>query len=226
MPLLIMLGLIGVFYAAWIALAQTDMKRLIAYSSISHMGIIVIGIAVWDRITVSGAVLQMVNHGVTTSALFIMAGMLAERTHSRKFADLGGIWKKMPVFSGFFLLFAMAFVALPGTGNFTGEILILLGTFRVYPIVAVIAFISMVFCLIYALRLVQDSLFGEPREEHDYWDVTPREMVVLVSLTAAVFWLGLYPAPFLNALQPSCKSCSNMLRWRHISCNGDDHAAG
>jgi NADH-quinone oxidoreductase subunit M len=200
-PLLLVLGLIGLFYASWIALAQTDMKRLVAYSSISHMGMIVIGLAVWEQMTISGAVLQMLNHGITTSALFIMVGMLSERTHSRDFADYGGLWKKMPVFSGFFLLFGMAFIALPGTNNFAGEILILLGTFRTYPIIAVIAFVIFVFGLIYTLRLIQDALFGEPKKELDLWDVTPRETLILASLAALILFVGLYPMPFLNLLQ-------------------------
>lgn len=200
-PLLLGLGLIAIFYAAWIALAQTDMKRMIAYSSISHMGLIVIGLAVWNQITLSGVVLQLVNHGVTTSALFIMIGMLGERVHFREFGHFRGLWKKMPVFSGFFMLFGMAFVALPGTNNFAGEIMILLGTFKAYPVVGIVAFAGMVAGLIYTMRLIQEALFGEPTEGLELWDVTPREMVILGSLACAVLFVGFYPMPFLNAVQ-------------------------
>ena len=105
-PLLLVLGIGGLFYAGWIALAQADIKRLVAYSSIAHMGMIIIGIVIWNAVTLSGAVLQMINHGLSTSALFIMVGMLDERIHSRDFAKLGGLWSKMPVFGAFFLLFA------------------------------------------------------------------------------------------------------------------------
>jgi len=199
-PILIVLGLIGVFYAAWIALAQKDLKRLVAYSSIGHMGLIIIAIAVWNNITLSGAVLLMVNHGLTTSALFIMVGMLSERTHSREFDVLGGVWRQMPIYSGFFLLFGLATLGLPGLNNFVSEILILVGTFKKYPIVAVIAFFSSVFVLIYALRMIQDALFGEPREEHQLWDITPREALILISLALIVIFLGLHPDPVLNLL--------------------------
>lgn len=199
-PILIVLGLIGVFYAAWIALAQKDLKRLVAYSSIGHMGLIIIAIAVWNNITLSGAVLLMVNHGLTTSALFIMVGMLSERTHSREFDVLGGVWRQMPIYSGFFLLFGLATLGLPGLNNFVSEILILVGTFKKYPIVAVIAFFSSVFVLIYSLRMIQDALFGEPREEHQLWDITPREALILISLALIVIFLGLHPDPVLNLL--------------------------
>lgn len=204
--LLLILGLIGVFYAAWIALAQRDMKRLVAYSSISHMGLIVIGLAVWNSITLSGAVLQMLNHGITTSALFIMVGMLDERTHSRQLADFGGLWKKIPIFSAFFLFFSLASLGLPGLNNFVGEILILLGTFRERPAVAVIGFAGIVFILVYALRLVQDSLFGEGKSERALCDITTRESMILIPLALAVLFIGLHPGPILNLLQPPVQS--------------------
>jgi NADH-quinone oxidoreductase subunit M len=200
-PLLLALGLIGLFYAAWIALAQKDMKRLVAYSSISHMGLIVIGLAIWSKITLSGAVLQMVNHGLTTSALFILVGMLDERAHTRNLADFGGLWKKMPVFSAFFLLFAMASLGLPGLNSFVGEILILVGTFRERPLVGALGFAGIVFILIYVLRLVQDSLFGEAKGERVLRDVDAREAAVLIPLAIAVLWIGLYPRSILDLLQ-------------------------
>ena len=199
-PILLVLGLIGLLYAAWIALAQSDMKRLVAYSSIGHMGLIIIGLAVWSELTLSGAVLLMVNHGLSTSALFVMVGMLAERTYSREFTDLGGVWKKMPIFGAFFLFFGLASLGLPGLNNFVSEILILVGTFQAYPAVAVIGFFSMVFVLIYALRMIQDAMFGEARREHHLWDVTPREFIVLSSFALLILVLGLYPQPVLKLL--------------------------
>ena len=164
-PLLLALGLGGLFYASWIALAQKDIKRLVAYSSIAHMGLVVIGIAVWDAMTLPGAILQMINHGLSTSALFILVGMLDERAHSRAIESYGGLWGKMPVFSAFFLLFAMASLGLPGLNNFVGEILILLGAFRTWPWVAGLGFAGLVFTVIYILWLVQGTLFGEIRNE-------------------------------------------------------------
>jgi len=204
-PLLLGLGLGGLFYAAWIALAQKDIKRLVAYSSIAHMGLVVMGIGVWNMLTVSGAVLQMVNHGLTTSALFILVGMLDERVHTREMTSLGGLWGEMPVFSGFFLLFAMASLGLPGLNNFVGEILILIGTFREWPWSAGIAFAGLVLTVIFILGLVQGTLFGETQntqiKEQRMEDITAREAAILLPLAAAVLFLGLYPGPVLHLFQ-------------------------
>jgi NADH-quinone oxidoreductase subunit M len=204
-PLLLALGLGGLFYASWIALAQKDIKRLVAYSSIAHMGLVVIGIAIWDAMTMPGAILQMINHGLSTSALFILVGMLDERVHSRAIESYGGLWGKMPVFSAFFLLFAMASLGLPGLNNFVGEILILLGTFRTWPWVAGLGFAGLVFTMIYILWLIQGTLFGEIRNEQirrlPLEDVSSREAAILLPLAAAVLFIGLHPGPVLNILQ-------------------------
>ncbi len=200
-PMLLALGLGGLFYAAWVALTQTDIKRLVAYSSISHMGLMVVGIAIWNPIAVSGALLQMVNHGISTSALFIMVGMLDERVHSRDFAVMGGLWGRMPVFSAFFLLFALSSLGLPGLNNFVGEVLILIGTFQAKPVIAILGFCGIVFGVIYILRMVQDSLFGEPRSEHDLWDLDGREILMLAALALAVLFIGLHPTPVLHLLE-------------------------
>jgi len=202
-PLLLFLGVGGLFYAAWVALAQTDIKRLVAYSSISHMALMVIALVIWNSITLSGALLQMVNHGVTTSALFIMVGMLDERIHSRDFAVLGGLWSKMPMFSAFFLFFALSSLGLPGLNNFVGELLILVGVFQARPVIAILGFMGMVFGVIYILRMVKDAIFGEPRAEHVLWDVNFREIVILGSLALAVLFIGLHPGPLLHLLEPS-----------------------
>jgi NADH-quinone oxidoreductase subunit M len=202
-PGLLILGVAGLFYAAWIALAQTDLKRLVAYSSISHMGMIIIGVAVWNALTVNGALLQMINHGVSTSALFIMVGMLDERLGTRDFAALGGLWGKMPVFSAFFLFFALSSLGLPGLNNFVGEMLILVGAFKQRPLIGILGFAGVVFGVIYILRMVQDSLFGERRTDQAVWDVNAREVLILVSLAAAVLFLGLHPGPVLRILDPA-----------------------
>jgi NADH-quinone oxidoreductase subunit M len=198
MPLLIALGLAGMFYASWIALAQTDIKRLVAYSSIGHMGLMIIALGIWNVMALSGSFLQLINHGISTSALFVMVGMLDERLDSRKFSDMGGLWKKMPVFGAFFLFFALSSLGLPGLNNFVGEILILIGTFQVRPVVAVLAFVGVLLPVIYILRMVQDSLFGEAREERRVWDVEPREILILVVLAVPVLYIGLHPGPILR----------------------------
>ncbi len=202
-PLLLALGLFGMFYAAWIALAQTDIKRLVAYSSIAHMGMMVIGLGIWNTIALSGSLLQLINHGLSTSALFVMVGMLNERIGTRDFDHLGGLWKKMPVFSAFFLFFALSSMGLPGLNNFVGEVLILIGTFQARPVVAVLAFIGVILGVIYILRMVQDSLFGEAEREHYLEDVQAREILVLVIMALPVLYIGLHPGPILKLFEGS-----------------------
>jgi NADH-quinone oxidoreductase subunit M len=201
MPLLIALGLAGMFYASWIALAQTDIKRLVAYSSIGHMGLMVIALGVWNVMALSGSLLQMINHGISTSALFVMVGMLDERLDSRKFSDMGGLWKKMPVFGAFFLFFALSSLGLPGLNNFVGEILVLIGTFQVRPVVGILAFVAVLLPVIYVLTMVQKSLFGEAREERQVWDVEFREILILVVLAVPVLFIGLHPGPILRLFE-------------------------
>jgi NADH-quinone oxidoreductase subunit M len=199
-PGLIALGLGGMFYAGWIALAQTDVKRLVAYSSIGHMGLMVVGIAIWNMLTLSGSILQMINHGLSTTALFVMVGMLDERLHSRAFADLGGLWDKMPVFSAFFLFFAMASMGLPGLNNFVGEILIVIGVFQARPVIGILSFAGLVFTVIYILRMVQDAIFGEPRKGCEVSDVNFREVIILAILVIPILFIGLHPGPALRLL--------------------------
>ena len=201
MPSLLILGLIAIVYASLIALSQKDMKRLVAYSSIGHMGLIIIGVAVWDRLALSGAILQMVNHGLTTAALFIMVGMLDERFQTRRLADYGGLWKSMPVFGGFFLLFGMASLGMPGLNNFVSEILILVGVYRANSLLGVLAMATVVLTLIYVLKLMQDTLFGAERNDRQAEDITSREMVILATLALLVMGLGLHPQPILDLLQ-------------------------
>jgi NADH-quinone oxidoreductase subunit M len=201
-PVLIALGLGGMFFTSWIALAQTDIKRLVAYSSIGHMGLMVVGIAVWNLLSLSGSLLQMVNHGLSTSALFIMVGMIGERIDSRDFADLGGLWGQMPVFSAFFLFFALAAMGLPGLNNFVGEILLLVGIFEARPLIGILSFGGLIFTVIYILRMVKDTLFGEPRTAHVWVEVNAREVVILVIMALPILFIGLHPGPALRLLEP------------------------
>ncbi len=200
LPFLIVLGLVGMFYTSWIALAQSDIKRLVAYSSIGHMGLMVVGVAVWNSLTLNGSILQMINHGLTTSALFIMVGLIGERIDSREFGELGGLWGKMPVFSFFFLFFSLASLGLPGLNNFVGEILILVGLFQARPVFGILGFLGMVFGVIYILRMVKDALFGEPKKEHDWVDVNAREVIILLIMAIPILFIGLCPGPVLRVL--------------------------
>lgn len=204
-PLLLVLGLAGLFYAAMIALVQTDAKRLVAYSSVGHMALIVIGVAVWDEIALSGAMLQMINHALTTGGLFIMLGMLVERSGSRELAAFGGVWKRTPVLGAFFLFFCMASAGLPGLNNFVSELLVLVGTFQERPLVAAAAFAGVVFTLVYVLKLAQGVLFGKPPglavQGAPWADASARELCILSPLALAALALGFAPQAALDYLR-------------------------
>jgi NADH-quinone oxidoreductase subunit M len=200
-PLLIALAVTGILYAAWIAYAQTDMKRLVAYSSIGHMGFVALGIAVWTPVALSGAVLQMVNHGVTTAALFVLVGMLDERAGTRDIGAFGGLWDKAPQLSFCFFFFAMASAGLPVLNNFVGEFLILAGTFRGHHLAATLAFLGIVLPLIYTVRLVQELLFQTERQPLPVADLTLREGGVLGVMVMIDLYLGLHPAPLLAIIR-------------------------
>jgi NADH-quinone oxidoreductase subunit M len=197
-PVLYASAVFGISYGAWVAFAQKDMKRLVAYSSVSHMGFVALGIAAWSPVALSGALMQMVNHGITTGALFALVGMLDERTGSRELATYGGIWGKVPVLSFFFLLFCMASAGVPGLNNFVGEFLILIGTFRVSPLAAAGAFLGIVLTLIYTVRLVQEILFGKENKPLSLSDLSWREGGILAVLALVDVYLGVHPGPLLE----------------------------
>jgi NADH-quinone oxidoreductase subunit M len=180
----------GIIYGSWIAYAQRDLKRLVAYSSFGHMGFIVLGIAAWTPISLSGSVLQMVNHGVTTGCLFILLGMLEERTDSHDIDAYGGLWGKVPYFSAFFLLVSLSSLGLPGLNNFVGEFLVLVGVFRVSPWMAVLAFCGVVLILVYMLRMVQMLLFTQQRSPISIGDISFREGFILSSFAIIIIFLG------------------------------------
>ena len=199
-PLLFGLALVGILYASLVAFAQEDMKRLIAYSSIGHMGFVAIGIAAWQPVALSGSIIQMANHGVTTGALFCMVGMLDERAHTREIKAFGGLWGKMPLWSFFFLLFSITSVGLPGLNSFVGEFLILAGTMKKSPLVAALAFIGIVLTLIYMIRLVQEVVFQKERQPLVLTDLDPREICLLTVLALLDVWVGVHPAPLLDLI--------------------------
>ena len=200
LPILGVLALVGLFHAAWSAYHQDDIKRLLAYSSISHLGLVVLGLAAWQLTAWEGSLLLMVTHGITTGALFILVALIRERTATRSMQDLGGLWGQMPCLAFFFLLFSLASLGLPGLANFAGEILVLLGTFRAHPVWAVAALLGVVFAAAYMLRLVQGVIWGPARSERTLPDLTLREWLMLLPMALLVVWLGLYPAPFLAPL--------------------------
>ena len=199
-PLLLAMAVMGILYTAWIAFAQRDMKRLVAYSSVGHMGFVALGIAAWTPVALSGSILQMVSHGITTSALFAMVGMLASRTNTREISFYGGLWGKVPVLSCFFMLFAMASAGLPGLNNFVGEFLILTGSFKVAQTATILAFLGLILSLVYTVRLLQELLFQNERQPLAMADLTSREIFLLTLLALGVLFIGLHPGPLLDML--------------------------
>lgn len=199
-PLVYTLALLGIFYASLVAFAQEDMKRLIAYSSIGHMGYVAIGIAAWQPVALSGAILQMASHGVTTGALFCMVGMLDERAHTRDIAAFGGLWGKIPLWSCFFLVFSVTSMGVPGLNSFVGEFLILAGTIRQSPLVVVLSFVGIVLPLIYMVRLLQEVLFQKERRPLALADLDLREVAILAALLLLNVWVGVHPAPLLDMI--------------------------
>jgi len=200
LPLLATLALIGLFHAAWAAYLQKDAKRLIAYSSVSHLGLVIIGFAAWNATALEGSILLMTAHGVTTGGLFVLIAMLEARTGSRNLDELGGLWHCAPVLSAFLLLFSLSSLGLPGLGNFAGEILVLFGTFEGHPVWAVLAMSGVVFSAAYMLRLVRRTIWGEQGKLAVCHDLTVREYLVLVPLAIVVIWIGVYPDMFLEPL--------------------------
>ncbi len=203
MPMII-LSLIAIVYGGLICLAQTDLKRLIAYSSVSHMGFVTLGIFSLNTQSVGGGILQMINHGVITGALFLAIGMVYERTHTRLISDYGGLATRMPVLASFFLLFTLASIGLPGTNGFIGEFLILLGSFMTRPWVALIAASGLIIGAWYMLWLYQRIFFNpvNPR-----WDsirrLDRREIITFLPLVILIFWIGLFPNHMLSYMHVS-----------------------
>jgi len=192
------LGVAGILYGALLAFAQTDVKRLVAYSSLSHMGFVLLGIFAWNELALQGAVMVMLAHGVSTGALFVLVGWLQERTHTREMARLGGLWSTMPRMGGVMLLFAMAALGLPGLGNFVGEFLVLVGSYRANLVATVLAAVGIVLATAYALWLIQRTFQGPNIEGWTLPDLSWREAGTMACMIAAIFWLGLYPRTVLN----------------------------
>lgn len=201
-PVAMALGAAGIIYGAVLAFAQQDFKRMVAYTSVSHLGFVLLGVYSGNALAFRGAVMEIIAHGISTGALFLLVGMLQERTHTRDLYRLGGLWATVPKMGGFTLLFALAALGLPGFGNFVGEFLVLLGTFQVSPALAVVATLGLVLSVVYALRMVQMSMFGPNERSWSMPDLSTREIAILGSLAAVILWLGLYPAPIIGAVRP------------------------
>lgn len=197
-PYGIALAVVGILYGAVMAFSQTDLKRLIAYTSISHMGFVLLGICAWNTIALQGVMVQIICHGVGTGALFMLAGVLQERIHTRELNRMGGLWQQVPRMSGLLLFFALAALGLPGLGNFAGEFLVLLGTYSVSIVGTVIAVLGFIFSTVYALWMVWRVSFGPQKEAWDITDLSVREMLSLGVLVGVLIWIGLFPQTVIN----------------------------
>lgn len=203
-PVIIVICVIGIIYGALLAIGQTDMKRLIAYTSISHFGFITLGIFAMTTQGQSGSTLYMVNHGLSTAALFLVAGFLMSRRGSKFIDDYGGIVKVAPLLAGLFLIAGLSALALPGMGSFVSEFLVLVGTFVKYPLVAVISTAGIVLAALYALWLYQRTMTGPLKPGCEgVTDVTGREVLSIAPLVALIIALGVFPAPALNVINPA-----------------------
>ena len=204
-PLVIGLSLLAVVYIALVALIQQDMKKLIAYSSISHMGFVTLGFFVFETRAMEGAIVQMISHGFVSGALFLCVGVLYDRLHSREIATYGGVMKVMPVFAFFMVFFAMANAGLPGTSGFVGEFLVILGTFSVNAWYAAIAALTLIVGAAYTLWMVKRVVFGEIKNPkvRELQDLDRREFGVLLGMALGVLIIGIWPAPLLDVMRVS-----------------------
>ncbi|MCA9319448.1 MAG: NADH-quinone oxidoreductase subunit M [Planctomycetes bacterium] len=207
-PMMYFLGAFGIVYAALVALVQTDVKRLVAYSSVSHMGLIVLGIFALNPDGIRGSVFQMLAHGLTTGGLFLLVGMLYERRHTREFKDFGGVAHRMPVFAFLFIVVTLGSIGMPGLNGFVGEFQIFLGTFSVSPLTAIVAVSGVVLGAWYMLLAVRKIFFGELTNDANrkLVDLDLREIVLMTPLLALIIFMGVMPAPFLTKMEASVQA--------------------
>jgi NADH-quinone oxidoreductase subunit M len=204
----ITLAVVGIIYGALVAMVQPDFKKLIAYSSVSHLGFVVLGIWALTVQSTQGALMVMINHGISTGALFFLVGMVYERRHSRLVADFGGLARVMPMYAAVLTLVSLSSIGLPGTNGFVGEFLVLLGTFRTHPVAAGIAATGVIFAAAYLLWALQRVIYYalDKEENRHLPDLTRREWSVLVPLLVVILWLGLAPGPVLRRMEPSARA--------------------
>lgn len=205
LPYICVLAVIAIIYGALVSMVQRDIKSLVAFSSVSHMGFVMLGMFALNPAGMQGSVLQMLNHGVSTGALFLIVGMIYERRHSRMIEDFGGIAKVMPVFATFLMIFTLSSIGLPLTNGFVGEFLILLGAFKANVTYGVLAATGVVLAACYMLWMYQRVIYGKitKPENEKLTDLTAREKLVLIPLVVLVFWIGIYPSPFLSRIEPA-----------------------
>jgi NADH-quinone oxidoreductase subunit M len=211
--LIFTLSIIAIIYTSLIALAQTDMKKLIAYSSIAHMGFVTAGTFTLTTQGIEGAIYQMLSHGIVSAALFLLVGVVYDRIHSREISDYGGLVYRMPAYSLVFMLFMLASIGLPGTGGFVGEILVLVGLFKVSPWLAAFAATGIILGAAYMLYLYRRIIFGPLTKEAlmKIKDLNAREWMIFAPLIILTLWMGVYPSSFLDFMHVSVENLINQI---------------
>ncbi|MFQ5665300.1 MAG: NADH-quinone oxidoreductase subunit M [Candidatus Binatia bacterium] len=208
LPVIAVLAVIGIVYGALVCMVQPDLKRLVAYSSVSHLGFVMLGMVALNTQGVEGSIYQMLNHGLSTGALFLAVGILYERRHTRLIRDFGGLWQQLPLYGAIFMIVMLSSIGLPGLNGFVGEFLILLGAFEAYPVLAVVAVSGVVLGAVYMLWMYQRVMFGplDNPANRVLHDLSLREIVVFVPILVMLFVMGLYPRPFLSRMEPSVQA--------------------
>ena len=210
------LAVVGIIYGALVAMVQPDFKKLVAYSSVSHLGFVMLGIFALTVQSVQGALMVMINHGISTGALFLLIGMIYERKHTRLIEAYGGIARVVPIFGALLVLVSLSSIGLPGLNGFVGEFLVLLGAFETHPVLATVATTGVIFAAAYMLWAIQRILFNplDKRENERIADLNARELLIMAPLVAAIVWLGVYPAPVLRRMEASAARVVTLVETR------------
>jgi NADH-quinone oxidoreductase subunit M len=213
-PVISWMAIVGIIYGALVAMVQDDLKKLVAYSSVSHLGFVMLGIFAFNIQGMEGSITQMVNHGLSTGALFLIVGMLYERRHTRMISDFGGLTQQVPVFAVFFLIVTLSSIGLPGLNGFVGEFLILVGTFKSRILYASIAATGIILAAVYMLWMFQRVMFNEITHEENKTlkDMSKRELAIMIPIVVLIFWIGIYPNSFLRKMDTSVNHLLKQIR--------------
>ncbi|MBI5561607.1 MAG: NADH-quinone oxidoreductase subunit M [Deltaproteobacteria bacterium] len=213
-PLVVLLAVIGIVYGAFLAMAQTDIKKMVAYSSVSHLGVVMAGIFAMNQHGIDGGVLQMINHGVSTGGLFLVIGMIYERRHTREMGDFGGLSKVMPAFAAFTIIIALSSIAIPGTNGFVGELFVLIGLFKYGVLPGAVAIIGIVAGPVYMLGMCRKVIFGkvDNKENAGLKDLSAREVITLAPIIVLILWIGIFPGHFFDLTRASTAHLAEMIK--------------
>ncbi len=212
-PYAMTIGVVGILYSAVVAFAQTDLKRLIAYTSISHMGFVLLGVYAWNTLALQGAAMQMLTHGLSAAALFMIAGSIQHRIHTRDLREMGGFWASVPRIGCITLFFAMASLGMPGLGNFVAEFLILVGSFQVSVTMTLFAALGLITAAVYSLIIIQKAFHGQQSEHQQMQDFDRRELSTMTVMIIGLLWMGLYPQTFIDAFSPAFGQLNSLIAW-------------